>query len=195
MGLRDAGRVGSRGSGAYALAMIFSNSSFVALVALSIGLVACVTDLRTRRIPNVLTFGAAALALAFHGMVGGLPGVQSAALGWLAGLAMFLPFFLLGGMGGGDVKLLAALGAWLGPGDAFWLAIYASIAGGVLAVVVALARGYLTTALGNLRGLLAYWSVVGPRPMASLTLEHGKAPRLAFAIPMLVGTMVTLWLR
>src|SRR5262245_64849156 len=109
--------------------MLLSNSSLVALVALSIGVVACVTDLRTRRIPNVLTFGAAALALAFHGIVGGLPGVQSAALGWLAGLAMFLPFFLLGGMGGGDVKLLAALGAWLGPGEAFWLAIYASIAG------------------------------------------------------------------
>ena len=175
--------------------MPLSINSFVALVALSIGVIACVTDLRTRRIPNVLTFGAAALALAFHGMVGGVAGLQSAALGWLAGLAMFLPFFLLGGMGGGDVKLLAALGAWLGPGEAFWLAIYASIAGGVLAVVVSLARGYLTTALRNLRGLLAYWSVVGPRPMASLTLEHGKAPRLAFAIPMLVGTMVTLWLR
>jgi prepilin peptidase CpaA len=98
-------------------------------------------------------------------------------------------------MGGGDVKLLAALGAWLGPGDAVWLAIYASIAGGVLAVVVAVARGYLSTALRNLRGLLSYWSVVGPRPLPSLTLEHGNAPRLAFAVPMLVGTMVTIWLR
>jgi prepilin peptidase CpaA len=172
-----------------------SSNSLVALAALSVGVVACVTDLRHRRIPNLLTFGAAALAFVFHGMVSGLPGVQSAAFGWLAGLAMFLPFFLLGGMGGGDVKLLAALGAWLGPGDAFWLAVYASIAGGALAVVVSLARGYLTTALRNLGGLLAYWSVAGPRPLASLTLEHGKAPRLAFAIPMLVGTMVTLWLR
>jgi prepilin peptidase CpaA len=175
--------------------MPVSTNSFVALVALSIGVIACVTDLRTRRIPNVLTFGAAALALAFHGVVSGLPGVQSAALGWLAGVAVFLPFFLLGGMGGGDVKLLAALGAWMGPGDAFWLAIYASIAGGVMAVAVSVARGYLTTALGNLRELLTYWSIVGPRPMAALTLEHGNAPRLAFAIPMLVGTMVTLWLR
>ena len=65
--------------------MPLSINSLVALVALSIGLIACITDLRTRRIPNVLTFGAAALALAFHGIVGGVPGVQSAALGWLAG--------------------------------------------------------------------------------------------------------------
>jgi len=172
-----------------------SSSSFVALVALTVGFIACITDLRHRRIPNLLTFGAAALALMFHGVVDGLPGLQSAALGWLAGTALFLPFFLLGGMGGGDVKLLAALGAWMGPGDAFWLAIYASLAGGAMAIVVSIARGYLTTALRNLRSLLAYWSLVGPRPMASLTLEHGDAPRLAFAIPMLVGTMVMVWLR
>ena len=175
--------------------MMFSSSQLVPLVALTIAVIACVTDVRTRRIPNLLTFGAAALGVVFHGVTGGLQGLQTAVFGWLVGTAMFLPFFLLGGMGGGDVKLLAALGAWMGPGDAFWLAIYASIAGGVLAVVVALARGYLTTAFRNLRGLLAYWSVVGPRPMASLTLEHGKAPRLAFAVPMLVGTMVTIWLR
>jgi prepilin peptidase CpaA len=175
--------------------MSVSSNSFAAIVALSVGVIACITDVRRRRIPNVLTFGAAALALVFHGMIGGLSGLQTAAFGWLAGLALFLPFFLLGGMGGGDVKLLAALGAWLGPGDAVWLAIYASIAGGVLAVVVAVARGYLSTALRNLRGLLSYWSVVGPRPMAALTLEHGNAPRLAFAVPMLVGTMVTIWLR
>ena len=175
--------------------MTLTTNDIAQLVALTIGVIACVTDIRTRRIPNVLTFGAAAAALVFHGVSGGLPGLQTAVFGWIVGTALFLPFFLLGGMGGGDVKLLAALGAWLGPGAAFWLAIYSSIAGGVLAVVVALARGYLGTALRNVRGLLVYWSIVGPRPLDSLTLEHGKAPRLAFAVPMLVGTMVTLWLR
>lgn len=175
--------------------MPYSVNTIVAAIALAIGAIACVTDVRHRRIPNVLTFGAAALALAFHTMVSGLPGLVSAALGWIVGLALFLPFFLLRGMGGGDVKLLAALGAWLGPADAFYLAIYASIAGGVLALVVALARGYLATAMRNIASLLSYWSVVGPRPMAALTLDKGSAPRLAFAVPMLVGTVVTVWLR
>jgi prepilin peptidase CpaA len=111
------------------------------------------------------------------------------------GTVLFLPFFLLRGMGGGDVKLLAALGAWLGPGDAFWLAIYASVAGGVMAIAVSLARGYLMTALRNVWSLLTYWALVGPRPMPSLTLDQGHGPRLAFAVPMWVGTMVTIWLR
>lgn len=175
--------------------MLNSVNSVVTVVALVIGVIACVTDIRHRRIPNVLTFGAAAAALVFHAVASGFSGLSSAALGWVVGVALFLPFFLLRGMGGGDVKLLAALGAWLGPGDAFYLAIYASIAGGALALIVSLARGYLMTALRNIRDLLTYWSVVGPRPMAALTLDKGNAPRLAFAVPMLVGTVVTVWLR
>jgi len=175
--------------------MVASLDSFVVLAALAVGFIACITDLRHRRIPNLLTFGAAGLALAFHGSFAGTPGLLTALAGWLVGTALFLPFFLLGGMGGGDVKLLAALGAWLGPRDAFWLAIYASLAGGAMAIAVALARGYLLTALRNVMALLAYWSVAGPRPLPSLTLEHGTAPRLAFAVPMFVGMMVTLWVR
>ena len=163
-------------------------------IAFGVAFIACVTDVRTRRIPNVLTFGAAALAIVFHVTTAGLAGLQTGVLGWLVGTALFLPFFLLGGMGGGDVKLLAALGAWLGPGDAAWLAIYASIAGGVMAIGVSLMRGYLTIALRNVWNLLTFWSVVGPRPLPELTLEHGKSPRLAFAVPMFVG-MVVVWLR
>ena len=121
--------------------------------------------------------------------------MESAGLGWLVGAAVFMPFFLLGGMGAGDVKLLAALGAWAGPADAAWLAIYASIAGGVIAVGVAISKGYLGTALGNVRNLLTFWALVGPRPMPALTLERSEAPRLAYAVPIFVGAVVMLWLR
>jgi prepilin peptidase CpaA len=167
----------------------------VTFIALVIGLTACVTDIRSRRIPNVLTFGAAAAALLFHGFDAGIFGLQAAATGWVVGAALFLPFFLFGGMGAGDVKLLAALGAWLGPWDVIWLAIYASVAGGLMAVAVALARGYLRTALWNVWTLLRYWWIVGPRSMPAMTLESSKAPRLAYAIPVFVGTVVTIWQR
>jgi prepilin peptidase CpaA len=106
-----------------------------------------------------------------------------------------MPFFLLGGMGAGDVKLLAGLGAWMGPVAVLWVALYASLAGGALAVVVALGRGYLRTALTNVKNLLTFWVLVGPRPMPELTLERGEGPRLAYAVPIFVGALVTLWLR
>jgi prepilin peptidase CpaA len=170
-------------------------NSVVAIVALAVGLVACVTDVQSRRIPNVLTFGAAVAALLFHAIADGRAGAGMAVAGWVVGVAIFLPFFLLGGMGAGDVKLLAALGAWLGPRDAFWLAIYASLAGGVMAIIVALGRGYLRTAVRNVGTLVRYWWLVGPRPLPAISLERSDAPRLAYAIPIFVGTVVRVWLR
>ncbi len=156
---------------------------------------ACAFDLRTRRIPNALTFGAALTALLIHWLTGGAEGAAVAAGGWVVGLFLFMPFFALRGMGGGDVKLLAALGAWLGPQQVLWLAIYAGIAGGVMGVWAAAASGYLKTAIRNMFGAFVYWGTVGLRPVPGLTLESGKAPRLAYALPILAGTLVALWQR
>ena len=64
-----------------------------------------------------------------------------------------------------------------------------------MALVVALARGYLREALTNLYVLMMHWRSNGPTPLAAVTLEHARGPRLAYAVPILAGTMVTLWLR
>lgn len=164
------------------------------LVAVAIALAACVTDIKTRRIPNLLTFGAAATGLAYHLAMSGWEGLMGAGLGWLAGVAfLFLPF-ALGGMGGGDVKLMGALGAWLGATATVWVVLYTGIAGGVLALAVSARHGYLATAFRNLWLLLAHWRVAGLTPMSELTLEHSKSPKLAYAVPILAGTLVTTWL-
>lgn len=155
---------------------------------------ACVTDVRMRRIPNWLTFGSAVLAVLTHAMSSDGRGVTAGVMGWLAGVALFLPVFALRGMGGGDVKLLGALGAWLGVPNVIWLAAYTSMVGGVLGIVVAVRSRYLGTLVRNVGNLLRFWSLVGIKPLDSLTLEHGTGPRLAYAIPMLVGTVVTIWL-
>ena len=159
-----------------------------------ISLIACATDIRTRRIPNWLTFGAAIAGLLAHTALQGVSGALTAGGGWLTGLAVFLPFFALGGMGGGDVKLLAALGAWLGAYETLYLALYSGVAGGALAVVVAFARGYLKTALFNVLEMLRFWLQSGIRPVPNLTLETAHSPRLAYAVPMFLGVVVTLWL-
>ncbi len=163
--------------------------------AVAVALAACLTDLRTRRIPNVLTFGAALCACVYHLATGGWPGLGSAAAGWAVGLLLFLPLFALRGMGGGDVKLLAALGAWLGPGLTVWLALFSAIAGGPIAIVVALSRGYLGRAFQNVWGLLMFWRVAGIQPHPALTLDSPGAPRLPYAVPIAAGLLVTLWLR
>jgi prepilin peptidase CpaA len=169
------------------------NVTPVAVVAVA-GL-ACVCDLRFRRIPNVLTFGAAAAAFGFGVASQGLTGLWSALAGWGVGCAVFLPWFLLGGMGAGDVKLLAALGAWLGPEGALWAGLYAGLAGGPLALIVSAARGYLKQSFVNLWCLLTFWRISGVQPMTGLTLRTSESPRLPYAVPIAVGAVVTLWLR
>jgi prepilin peptidase CpaA len=98
-------------------------------------------------------------------------------------------------MGAGDVKLVAALGAWLGPVKVIWLAIFTSMAGGAIALVVSLSHGYLRQAMANVWLMLMHWRVAGPTPVAGLTLQDSRAPRLAYAIPIAIGVMCTLWLR
>jgi prepilin peptidase CpaA len=168
--------------------------SFAPFAAAAVALAACLTDLRSRRIPNVLTLSGAAAGLLFHLIVGGPAGLGWAAAGWAVGLVLFLPFFVLRGIGGGDVKLLAALGAWLGPSLTLWLAAWSAIAGGVFALVVSAARGYTGSAFRNVWGMLSYWRVMGLQPHPAVTLESGAGPRLPYSLPIAAGLGLTLWL-
>lgn len=163
-------------------------------MALVISAAACVFDLRSRRIPNALTLGGAGTAIAFSLMTAGVGGLVSSVAGWALGLLIFLPFLLLRGLGAGDVKLMACLGAWLGPFVVVRAALYAAVAGGVMAIVVGLASGYLRSAVDNLYLLLSHFRVAGVRPHPELTLEHGKGPRLPYALPIAAGTVTAMWL-
>ena len=109
---------------------------------LVVATIACVTDLRTRRIPNVLTFGAAAGACGFYLADRGLGGLGWSAAGWLVGGLLFLPLFALRGLGGGDVKLLAALGAWMGTSALLPIVLLSSLIGAVVGGAFLAIRGH-----------------------------------------------------
>jgi prepilin peptidase CpaA len=165
------------------------------IAVLALAVLAAWCDLRTRRVPNALTFGAAAVALLFFLATGGLPAFGRSLGGWAIAVFLFFPFFALRGLGAGDVKLLGAFGAWLGPLGALYLAFFTAMAGGVMALVVVLARGYLGQAFRNLWLLLTFWRTSGLRPLPTLTLESGRGPRLAYAVPIAAGAlMAVLWL-
>ena len=163
--------------------------------AVALALVACLYDVSTSRIPNKLTFTTAALAILFHAFAPTGAGLSHAALGLLVGLLVFFPLFALGAMGAGDVKLMAAVGAWIGAGPIVYVALYGSVAGGVFAVIVALRRGYLKQALNNVKMLLTFWWVEGIKPFPALTLESKDSLRLPYALAIAAGLGVTLWQR
>lgn len=164
-------------------------------IAVAVALLGCVFDLHSRRVPNLLTLGAAVAAVVVCTATMGLTGLGSSTSGWLLATALWLPLYALGGMGAGDVKLLAAIGAWLGPADALYAALYAAMAGGVLALVVAFACGCVRQTWNNVQLLILHWRVVGFAPHAQLTLETATSPRLPYAVPILIGTMGAIWFR
>jgi prepilin peptidase CpaA len=167
---------------------------FARLAAVAIALVAAGVDVRTRRIPNVLTFGGAAAAIVFHLWTRGLAGAGHGAGGWLVGVALLFPVFAVRGLGAGDVKLLGAVGAWLGPSGALWSGFFSVMAGGVLALVVGAARGYLGQAFRNLWALFAFWRAAGLRPQPGLTVDDAPGPRLAYGVAIAAGTLATVLL-
>lgn len=131
---------------------------------------AAVKDLESRRIPNRLLAAGLLGALLLH-LVSPQP--ATGLLAWLsgmaAGLALFLPFYLVRGMAAGDVKMMAAVGAFVGPGDALRIAILAWCMGGVMALAVVVFKGRLRMALANM------WAIV--RPML-LRLPRGPEPAI-----------------
>ncbi len=104
---------------------------------------AAVLDVRFRRIPNWLTGGLCAAGLVLNVWLTGTNGLLLALGGCLLGLAILLPFYAVRAMGAGDVKLMAALGALIGPHMLVSVAVYGALVGGAMSVVILLTRGRL----------------------------------------------------
>ena len=96
------------------------------------------TDVLWRKIYNVVLLPVAGLALALHFMEGGLTRLGFSLFGFAAGLCILIIPFLLGGMGGGDVKLLAVIGALKGATFALVTSIYMALLGGLIALAILL---------------------------------------------------------
>lgn len=106
----------------------------VAVPLLLILAIATIFDWREHKIPNVLTFGSALFALVLHSTLDGTAGAFLATAGWIGCLICFLPFYARGGMAAGDVKLMASVGAFVGPIAGLIACMMSLIAGGVIAI-------------------------------------------------------------
>jgi prepilin peptidase CpaA len=125
------------------------NYSTIQILAAALVLVAAVTDIRSRRIPNWLTLLGVLVGLSLNGVTYGLAGVRNSLGGMLLGFSAYLILYLLRAMGAGDVKLMAALGAIVGPEN--WVAVFiaSAVAGGVLAIALMVWTGRVRETLFN----------------------------------------------
>jgi len=141
--------------------------------------VASVIDVNTRRVPNWLVLPFLAAGIIVQISIGGWAGAGRSLGGIaLASLLFGIPCFL-GGMGMGDLKLAAGIGAWIGPGQLLFAFIVTSIAGGVLALGYAAWRGILGDSLSRTGSLLAGEGSQG----------HKKGPSIPYVPAIAIGTL------
>jgi prepilin peptidase CpaA len=147
-------------------------------------------DVRTRRIPNIITFPALLLGIAVHTAVAGADGLRSSAAGMALAGAVLIPGWLFRWMGAGDVKLMAAVGAWLAWPQAVIAVLASLVMGGAISLFVAVRRGVLRQAL------------TGAALMGASILTRGGTTdpvtcgvRFPFALAVFAGSTIALWLR
>jgi len=154
---------------------------------------AAFSDFRSHRIPNWLVLSGTLFGVIYNTL---LPPFQFSNIlfplaGLGLGLLLFLPLYLLRAMGAGDVKLLAMVGAFLGPGDTFYAALASLVVGGVLSILFVLVRGTARRLFHNLaslfqRGVLD--AMGGSAPNLRIA-DGASAGKLPYAVAIAIGTV------
>jgi prepilin peptidase CpaA len=162
------------------------------LLLLMMVVLAASKDLLTRRIPNLLLLAGALGALALHLSS---PSPVSAVLGAFAGAAtgllVFLPLYCLRGMAAGDVKLMAAAGFFSTPIEVLHLALLSVCAGGLIALVMVIARGRVRAAAANVRHLLRpLWMRMAGMPLAPEPMPGPSVGDIPYGLAIACGTLL-----
>lgn len=163
-----------------------------ALITLVTGLVVAVlSDLAVRRIPNAVTFSMVITALVLHTWFGQWEGLMFSLAGLLTGLLCFLPLYVFAAMGAGDVKLLTAVGALVGSKVVFIAALMTVIAGGVIALAYITIKGGLPAMFR--RYVSMFWLLLARQP-EYIPPAPGEAAGLRFpyALAIACGTALAI---
>ena len=173
------------------LGMLFTDPRTAVLIALLV--VAAVIDYRTLKIPNLITGGGILFALVYCALY---PPVRHigwvwAPAGMLLGFVALLPMYALRIMGAGDVKLMAMVGAFLGPGATVDALLSSLLFAGVAALVVAARQGATLRMLGNVRTILRgmFWSAIAAGPAGTAPAPIASVGKLAFGVSIAAGTI------
>lgn len=152
--------------------------------------IAVYTDWRWRRIYNWLTLPALLVGLVLSLVFAGTQGLLMSLAGAGCAFVVFLLLFVFGGMGGGDLKLMTAIGAWLGFPLILIDMAYVAIAGGVLGILFAMQAGVMKQVLSNIYHFFAVALMPGVKPTEVLT--ESAAPKFPYGLAIAAGTLLTL---
>ena len=148
-------------------------------------------DGKELRVPNWITFPMVLSGLLYSTIVGGWEGLLAGFLGMCVGLATLLPLYLIGGMGAGDVKLMAGIGAWLGVMPTVYAFVATVVVGAVMAIIMVLWAKEWDKHYGNfIMIFMEILTVKNPNKLSAIAAE--RKPRmklLPYGIPICIGSI------
>lgn len=147
-------------------------------------------DLRWKRIPNWLVLATIVLSLTWHAAVGGLSGLWMSVAGLLVGTAILFPFFLIRGMGAGDVKFFGALAAAVTYKYVFTVLFFSAIIAGAMALMRIIWEKAVIVTLLRLLDLLKWFGRGNLKPHPVLSLANTSALAVPFGVSMAAGTWI-----
>jgi prepilin peptidase CpaA len=153
--------------------------------------IASASDVRSRRIPNWLVFPFLVAGIIVSTFTGGWSGLEHGLEGVLLAAFALGVFYWLGGMGMGDVKLCAAIGAWIGPSQLLLALVFMGLAGGVMAFAWAIRGGFLKQSLSGTGDLIFGFRKRGFRPHATLTLANPSTRKMPYAPAIAIGAILS----
>ncbi len=153
--------------------------------------VATFTDLRSRRIPNWLVLPFLVGGMVVSGWLHHWNGIAQSLGGVATGALVFGCLALMGGMGMGDVKLCAAIGAWIGSWQLVIALVVTGLAGGVMAICFAMYGGFLSDLFKGSGELVFGLGQRGMRPHPELNLSNPRARKLPYAPAIAIGTLLS----
>lgn len=171
------------------------HSAFAWWPTLAVLAIATFTDLRSRRIPNWLVLPFLAAGLAVSGWLYGWSGLGHSAGGVAVGGLLFGILAVMGGMGMGDVKLCAAIGAWLWPQQLILALVLTGIAGGIMALCWAATGGFLGELFRGTGNLMFSFGRRGLKRDPELNLSNPHARKMPYAPAIAIGTLVAFFAR
>jgi prepilin peptidase CpaA len=157
--------------------------------------VATFTDLRSRRIPNWLVLPFLTGGFLVSGWLHGWHGIVQSLAGMVVGALLFGILSFMGGMGMGDVKLCAAIGAWIGPSQMLTALILTGMAGGLIALCWAIAGGFAGEMLSGAGDIIFGLRKRGLSPHPELTLDNPLTRKMPYAPAIAIGTLVSFFSR
>lgn len=164
-------------------------ATYLLLAAVLLAVTAAATDLKGRRIPNWLTYPGILLGLAARGTLLGWKGLATGVGGCLLAGGIMLVFFMVRAMGAGDVKIMAAIGSFVGPRNIVTVLLATAICGGVLAIAYALYRRRMVSTLKNVGSVLRFHAWAGVQAHPELNLDNPAALRMPYGLAIALGTL------